>query len=752
MAQSHLHNYTGRQWSFEVDNGEVNANIDGIDYRIDVVQVGKSTRDDTVAIHAEKRHRDKDADVYFVKVKRFVVEENLFCQEFRGCVTADQFCKKWDTLDTFWTDQEDTPTKKRNTGAHDRREGNVGATTSLVASTSITTTSNSTPTVQKSTSARSKSTPTVSKSTSARCKSTPTAPKPTSARSTSTPTASKSINSDVDSEDGLERQKRYFVGHYDIPIHQLVEPSWTRLVRVADPDHVQKLKTLFLRSPGQTPTVLVGNIPGVSPADFSVETIKRHEVEVLGGNHTRMALQEILREDPDALHVREVHMNLFCNVPDDMAKRIGLDHNNNMNYSKEMTFIDKLVSYRSSLFHKADHTDPSDVHTKEPTSSKKIKNKWRDGLVEMLDCEGENHTKKRKTLHDRHGRTLRLASMPRDVWLSILAFAKKWERGEIVGQSKSTVVRRSQFDFLDNIKEENMVQTLRSLADGELNYKDVMTKNKKKKNKTRETDEETQEESREEGRGDAVGNNDGAPDSNSSGDESGHSDGQLEVEDSERKSLLEEIKDLRRKNEVCTKENVQLKEDLEMVEKEKVTVQNELKKVKEAFVEEQSKCMILEEQLKKANEESLGLLYSLEKQKEKGAAGVNVKTSKRKTSEETTSLESTRKSRRSTTLWVNSVEVGKMVVVKGKAGIGKKNPEPWYGQVIANRQETGDVILKWFDITDNGRYEVEMEGGIEREEEVVAYSKIVTIADFDEDMTLPKNELLRIMGMPHFKV
>ena len=48
MAKPRLHNCTD-------EDGEVNANIAGIDYRIVVVQVDKSTKDDTVAIQVSMR-------------------------------------------------------------------------------------------------------------------------------------------------------------------------------------------------------------------------------------------------------------------------------------------------------------------------------------------------------------------------------------------------------------------------------------------------------------------------------------------------------------------------------------------------------------------------------------------------------------------------------------------------------------------------------------------------------------------------
>ncbi|XP_078585953.1 uncharacterized protein LOC144867758 isoform X1 [Branchiostoma floridae x Branchiostoma japonicum] len=62
MAKPRLHDCTDRQWWFEVEDGEVNANIAGIDYRIVVVQVDKSTKDDTVAIQNNAHSRQGTGD------------------------------------------------------------------------------------------------------------------------------------------------------------------------------------------------------------------------------------------------------------------------------------------------------------------------------------------------------------------------------------------------------------------------------------------------------------------------------------------------------------------------------------------------------------------------------------------------------------------------------------------------------------------------------------------------------------------
>ncbi|KAI8487173.1 hypothetical protein Bbelb_349710 [Branchiostoma belcheri] len=58
---------------------------------------------------------------------------------------------------------------------------------------------------------------------------------------------------------------------------------------------------------------------------------------VLGDKHRRC---KRYWTDPEVLQSKEVHMNIYCSLTEDMAKRIGIDHNkvtNNMNLSKEVS-------------------------------------------------------------------------------------------------------------------------------------------------------------------------------------------------------------------------------------------------------------------------------------------------------------------------------------------------------------------------------------------------------------------------------
>eukprot|EP00058_Branchiostoma_floridae_P022238 XP_002607728.1 hypothetical protein BRAFLDRAFT_82825 [Branchiostoma floridae] len=289
-------------------------------------------------------------------------------------------------------------------------------------------------------------------------------------------------------EEAMAAIKRHYMGAFDIPIKRLVEPAWKRLVRAADPQHVSNLKQRFIASSGQMTTVLIGNIPEMTTEHYDRTRVDRYRYEVIGGNHTRIALQEILRDTPEKLDVASVHMHIYCGLPDDLAKRVGMAHNNVMNYSKPETTLDQLISMRASLYNKAGFTRAGDMSSVEPPAEKKTKDAWKEGLAVMLRCDGDEETKPRKQLNNRHRRSISLAEMPCAVWNGITEFAKKWEERRILGQKK-TELKPTHLGFLDDDDETaKQVSTLQGLNNGELDYKEVMqtseaNKSEKKKNK-----------------------------------------------------------------------------------------------------------------------------------------------------------------------------------------------------------------------------------------------------------------------------
>ncbi|CAH1242451.1 Hypp6718 [Branchiostoma lanceolatum] len=69
------------------------------------------------------------------------------------------------------------------------------------------------------------------------------------------------------------------------------------------------------------------HIPGLAPELFDSRKLQDYTYEVIGGNHTRLALQKLHSEDPDEDIFKTTMARVYCDLPDSLARKIGIDHN-----------------------------------------------------------------------------------------------------------------------------------------------------------------------------------------------------------------------------------------------------------------------------------------------------------------------------------------------------------------------------------------------------------------------------------------
>ena len=118
-----------------------------------------------------------------------------------------------------------------------------------------------------------------------------------------------------------------FTGSFvKVHVQNLCEPSAGILYRNADKAHVAKLKKELKERPDSRFTMMVGCTSDTEDLT-KLEVPGGGRVEVLGGNHTRIALQE-LAADP-ALGSRFQHWNvqLYRTLPETLALKVSYDHN-----------------------------------------------------------------------------------------------------------------------------------------------------------------------------------------------------------------------------------------------------------------------------------------------------------------------------------------------------------------------------------------------------------------------------------------
>ncbi|CAH1242305.1 Hypp6559 [Branchiostoma lanceolatum] len=149
-------------------------------------------------------------------------------------------------------------------------------------------------------------------------------------------------------------------------------PHWSRLCRQPDPDHVQDLTARFKATPGMAFTIMAVHLPGITPEAFQPDMVNKYTYEVLGGNHTRLALQHLRQEQPDNNCFNTRMAKVYCDLIDSLAKRIGMQHNDG-NFHLSAGFKEQLYSFLAAAYAAAGYTDEASLTTVEPPRNE-IKN------------------------------------------------------------------------------------------------------------------------------------------------------------------------------------------------------------------------------------------------------------------------------------------------------------------------------------------------------------------------------------------
>lgn len=74
-----------------------------------------------------------------------------------------------------------------------------------------------------------------------------------------------------------------------------------------------------------------------------------YEIECIGGNHTREAIQSLHNEDPEIEHFITWPMRLYCGLSDSQALAKGHEHNKLHDTSRRSSFEDLTKYFRKEL-------------------------------------------------------------------------------------------------------------------------------------------------------------------------------------------------------------------------------------------------------------------------------------------------------------------------------------------------------------------------------------------------------------------
>ena len=105
-----------------------------------------------------------------------------------------------------------------------------------------------------------------------------------------------------------------------------VEPPASRLLRPVDEIFVHDLKENMVKNPSKDATPLVGLIVLGDGEEFDEERKESYEYETLGGNNSRVALQQLVKERDDP-RFRTRLVSVYQGLTDDEALRLAAKHN-----------------------------------------------------------------------------------------------------------------------------------------------------------------------------------------------------------------------------------------------------------------------------------------------------------------------------------------------------------------------------------------------------------------------------------------
>ncbi|XP_060568788.1 uncharacterized protein LOC132727366, partial [Ruditapes philippinarum] len=132
----------------------------------------------------------------------------------------------------------------------------------------------------------------------------------------------------------------YNIGTVEVHIDNLIAPHPSRATRVLDHDHVGKLTESFSDNSCGQVVIFQGMLTDDMVTHSTLYQEGSGKVEVLGGNHTREALQTLHRKG--TLGYTTVKCNLFRPLPRIFALRIGYSHNMVLHEKvKPVSFMDK---------------------------------------------------------------------------------------------------------------------------------------------------------------------------------------------------------------------------------------------------------------------------------------------------------------------------------------------------------------------------------------------------------------------------
>ncbi|XP_062566152.1 uncharacterized protein LOC134228509 isoform X2 [Saccostrea cucullata] len=244
-----------------------------------------------------------------------------------------------------------------------------------------------------------------------------------------------------------------------VPICNLIEPAPLRKVRDLDQSHVRELEKQLIDTP-QVFSVLIGH---VTAEDASLDVVQVEgfpHIEVLGGNHTRQALQNLMKREGS---IQKVCIDIYKNLTPTEAMLLGLNHNAKHEYSKQTSFVEIVKLFRKLR---------EECQSKEK-SAKKCALMWRGQAAVIMGVNTKLKNSYRTHLH--------CASVDDELWILLDAFFQSWKLNKIRKKPKGEIKQTHLMAWTQCVEKEKG-GLLRQITNGELDFakfKEMCIKSKK---------------------------------------------------------------------------------------------------------------------------------------------------------------------------------------------------------------------------------------------------------------------------------
>ena len=139
-------------------------------------------------------------------------------------------------------------------------------------------------------------------------------------------------------------------GSYEIPISCLVAPSEGRCLREPDRVFVNSLKKEMMENPTSLVSPIIGLVRLGTNETYDSRHPQGYIYETIGGNNSRIALQELVKEHPDMDCFKTRLVAVYIGLSDDEALWVAAKHNRASSFTHSTTTQDKVCFINFYMF------------------------------------------------------------------------------------------------------------------------------------------------------------------------------------------------------------------------------------------------------------------------------------------------------------------------------------------------------------------------------------------------------------------